>query len=145
MSELFSKSNDGQIRQNGLIMSTDEVIDYLNTSNNAIGSLQYENAKFRKENKRLKERNDELEDELEESSAFIIEQREENKQLKKEYKIAIDELITDYKKLEKENEQLQKDVENLQEVVAELGATLLLNGFEIKINDENLSEMIDNG
>ena len=31
-----------------------------------------------------------------------------------EQKIAIDELITDYKKLEKENEQLQKDVENLQ-------------------------------
>ena len=60
-----------------------------------------------------------------------------------EQKIAIDELITDYKKLEKENEQLQKDVENLQEVVAELGATLLLNGFEIKINDENLSELID--
>ena len=87
MSELFSKSNDGQIRQNGLIMSTDEVIDYLNTSNNAIGSLQYENAKLRKENKRLKERNDELEDELEESSAFIIEQREENKQLKKSEKI----------------------------------------------------------
>lgn len=73
ISELFSKSNDGQIQQNGLIMSTDEVIDYLNTSNNAIGSLQYENAQLRKENKRLKERNDELE----ESSAFIIEQREE--------------------------------------------------------------------
>ena len=83
MSELFSKSNDGQIRQNGLIMSTDEVIDYLNTSNNAIGSLQYENAKLRKE------------------------------------------------------------VENLQEVVAELGATLLMNGFEIEINGENLSELID--
>ena len=32
-----------------------------------------------------------------------------------EQKIAIDELITDYKKLEKENEQLQKDVENLQD------------------------------
>lgn len=83
----FSKSNDGQIRQNGLIMSTDEVIDYLNTSNNAIGSLQYENAQLRKENKRLKERNDELEDELEESSAFIIEQREENKQLKEQVQI----------------------------------------------------------
>ena len=47
--------------------------------------------------------------------------------------------------LAKENEQLRKDVENLQEVVAELGATLLMNGFEIEINDENLSEMIDNG
>lgn len=80
ISELFSKSKDNQVRQNGLIMSTDEVIDYLNTSNNAIGSLQYENAQLRKENKRLKERNDELE----ESSAFIIEQREENKQLRLE-------------------------------------------------------------
>ena len=62
-----------------------------------------------------------------------------------EQKIAIDELITDYKKLEKENEQLRKDVENLQEVLAELGATFLMHGFEIEINDENLSEMIDNG
>ena len=69
--------------------------------------------------------------------------KKENEQLKEEYKIAVDEMVTDYKKLEKENEQLQKDVENLQEVVAELGATLLLNGFEIKINDENLSELID--
>ena len=62
-----------------------------------------------------------------------------------EQKIAIDELITDYKKLEKENEQLRKDVENLQEVLAELGATFLMHGFEIEFNDENLSEMIDNG
>ena len=47
--------------------------------------------------------------------------------------------------LKEDNERLQKDVENLQEVVAELGATLLMHGFEIEINDENLSEMIDNG
>ena len=54
MSEIkFSKSNDGQIQQNGLIMSIDEVIDYLNTSNNVI-------AKLRKENKQLNGRNDEL-------------------------------------------------------------------------------------
>ena len=63
--------------------------------------------------------------ELEESSAFIIEQRKEIQTLKEE------------------NEQLLKDVENLQEVVAELGATLLMNGFEIEINNENLSELID--
>ena len=80
---------------------------------------------------------------LNEQQATIQSLKEDNEQLKKEYKIAIDEMVTDYKKLEKENEQLQKDVENLQEVVAELGATLLLNGFEIKINDENLSELID--
>ena len=45
--------------------------------------------------------------------------------------------------LKEENEQLLKDVENLQEVVAELGATLLMNGFEIEINNENLSELIN--
>ena len=32
---------------------------------------------------------------------------EENEQLKKEYKIAINEMVTDYKKLEKENEMLR--------------------------------------
>ena len=47
-----------------------------------------------------------LDGELEESSAFIIEQREENEQLKEEFKIAVDEMIIDYKKLEKENEKL---------------------------------------
>ena len=87
----------------------------------------------------------ELNDELEESSSFIIEQRKENKtlkeenekliqkkclpcelvnlqtreidklkkeneQLKEEYKIAVDEMVTDYKKLEKENEQLRKEL-----------------------------------
>ena len=40
---------------------------------------------------------------------------DENKQLKKECKIAIDEMVTDYKKLEKENEQLKKDVKELEE------------------------------
>ena len=45
--------------------------------------------------------------------------------------------------LVEENERLQKNMENLQEVVAELGATLLVNGFEIEINGENLSELID--
>lgn len=45
--------------------------------------------------------------------------------------------------LNEENERLQKNMENLQEVVAELGATLLMNGFEIEINGENLSELID--
>lgn len=33
----------------------------------------------------------------------------ENEQLKQEHKIAIDEMITDYKNLEKENEQLRKE------------------------------------
>ena len=84
-----------------------------------------------------------LEKFIQNQQATIQSLKEDNEQLKKEYKIAIDEMLTDYKKLEKENEQLRKDVENLQEVVAELGATLLMHGFEIEINDENLSELID--
>lgn len=38
----------------------------------------------------------------------IKELEKENEQLKKECKIAIDEMVTDYKKLEKENEQLKQ-------------------------------------
>ena len=83
MSELFSKSNDGQIQQNGLIMSADEVIDYLNTSNNAIGSSQYENAKLQKENKRLKERNDELATALEEGLIKVANYQKQQVTLRK--------------------------------------------------------------
>lgn len=36
--------------------------------------------------------------------------KKENEQLKEEYKIAVDEMVTDYKKLEKENEQLRKEL-----------------------------------
>ena len=36
--------------------------------------------------------------------------KKENEQLKKECKIAVDEMVTDYKKLEKENEQLRKEL-----------------------------------
>lgn len=46
---------------------------------------------------------------------------EENEQLKKEYKIAIDEMVTDYKKLEKENEQLQKELEKVKLLNESLG------------------------
>ena len=59
--------------------------------------------------------------------------------------VLLNKFYEENQELKEENEQLLKDVENLQEVVAELGATLLVNGFEIEINDENLSEMIDNG
>ena len=45
-------------------------------------------------------------------------------------------------KLKEENGRLQKNVENLQELVAELGATLLMNGFEIEINGKDLNELI---
>ena len=39
--------------------------------------------------------------------ATIQSLKEENEQLKKEYKIAINEMVTDYKKLEKENKMLR--------------------------------------
>ena len=39
--------------------------------------------------------------------------KKENEQLKKECKIAVDEMVTDYKKLVKENEQLQKELEKV--------------------------------
>lgn len=39
------------------------------------------------------------------------------------------------------NEQ-QDTINNLQEVVAELGATLLMNGFEIEIDGKDLNELI---
>ena len=75
----------------------------------------------------------------------IKELEKENEQLKIFLKALNEELSLanrDNDTLEEENEQLRKDVENLQEVVAELGATLLINGFEIEINGENLSELI---
>lgn len=42
----------------------------------------------------------------------------ENEQLKKEYKIAIDEMVTDYKKLEKENEQLREKVKDYEVILS---------------------------
>ena len=51
----------------------------------------------------------------------VVKLREENEQLKEEYKIAIDEMVTDYKKLEKENEQLQKELEKVKLLNESLG------------------------
>ena len=54
-----------------------------------------------------------LEKFIQNQQATIQSLKEDNEQLKKEYKIAIDEMLTDYKKLEKENEMLRillKDV-----------------------------------
>ena len=39
MKEVFDKSKDNKIRQNGLIMSADEVVDLLNSSTEAIEGL----------------------------------------------------------------------------------------------------------
>ena len=55
----------------------------------------------------------------------------ENEQLKKECKIAIDEMVTDYKKLEKENEQLRKQIQNYKQLIANsyVGEEETLDGF----------------
>lgn len=52
--ELFDKSKDNQIRQNGLIMDIDEVVDLLNSQSKLISAYMYEFSKMRKENKQLK-------------------------------------------------------------------------------------------
>ena len=72
-----------------------------------------------------------------------------------EQKIAIDELITDYKKLEKENEQLRKQIQNYKQLIANsyVGEEETLDGFTGKYviweNElqkyKNKNEMIDNG
>lgn len=46
--------------------------------------------------------------------------------------------------LERYIDEQQDAINKLQEVVAELGATLLMNGFEIEINGQDLSELIKN-
>ena len=58
--DLFDKSKDNQIRQNGLIMNTDEVVDLLNSQSKLISVYNYEFAKMSKENKKLKEENEQL-------------------------------------------------------------------------------------
>ena len=83
---------------------------------------------------------------LRECCELLNEQQATIHSLKEEVRLLKPTNIEQYEQivqLQEENEQLRKDVENLQEVVAELGATLLMNGFEIEINGENLSELID--
>lgn len=58
--ELFDKSKDNQIRQNGLIMNTDEVVDLLNSQSKLISAYHYEFVKMSKENKILEEENEQL-------------------------------------------------------------------------------------
>lgn len=50
----------------------------------------------------------------------IGELQRENEQLKKEHKIAIDEMITDYKNLEKENEQLKEKNASLEQRIRDI-------------------------
>ena len=54
-------------------------------------------------------------------SAIVKQLKKENEQLKKECKIAIEEMVTDYKKLEEENEQLQKGLEKVKLLNESLG------------------------
>ena len=81
--------------------------------------------------------NKQLVDLLNEMSDENGQLKEENEQLKKEYKIAIDEMVTDYKKLEKENEQLKKDVKELEEEkrMTALQVTKKLNDQQDIINE----------
>lgn len=58
-------------------------------------------------NKKLEEDIDNEKNDYRELFSNYIYLQEENEQLKKEYKIAIDEMVTDYKKLEKKNEMLR--------------------------------------
>ena len=78
-----------------------------------------------------------LEKFIQNQQATIQSLKEENEQLKKEYKIAIDEMVTDYKKLEKENEQLKKDVKELEEEkrMTALQVTKKLNDQQDIINE----------
>ena len=46
-------------------------------------------------------------------SAIVKQLKKENEQLKEEYKIAVDEMVTDYKKLEKENRELRILLKNI--------------------------------
>ena len=134
-------------------MSEKFVIDY------DLEELEEENEQLQKENKRLKERNDELEDELEESSAFIIEQREENKQLKKSEKINMEyaeqiveenqklrisknDLRREKEQLQKENEQLRKELDNFRPVMFQdmRKGTVILYTKKFGNNDEVFDE-----
>ena len=92
--ELFDKSKDNQIRQNGLIMNIDEVVDLLNSQSKLISAYMYEFAKMSKENKKLKEERDALQKktEMDKNDFFISEAKRMtllaflgDKELQKEY------------------------------------------------------------
>ena len=100
-------------------LRNDEVCDLLNKQQVQI--KVYEESLIRK-SKKISEQQDTIEqlhlaidDLLSHTSCEEI--KKENEQLKKECKIAIDEMVTDYKKLEKENEQLQKELQRFKKYV----------------------------
>ena len=79
-----------------------------------------------------------LEKFIQNQQATIQSLKEDNEQLKKEYKIAIDEMLTDYKKLEKENEQLRKELDNFRPVMFQdkRKGTVILYSKKFGNNDE---------
>lgn len=100
--ELFDKSNDDRIRQNGLIMTTDEVVDLLNSQSKLISAYQYEFVKMRKENEQLLKEN-----------VFLAKQRNywKGKSDMAVETFEIDEAnAKQIRKLEKENEKLKKRI-----------------------------------
>src|SRR5574344_388623 len=88
-----------QIMNNDTDLNENEVVDLLNEQQATIHSLK-------EEVRLLKPTNIEQYEQ-------IVQLQKENEQLKEEYKIAIDEMVTDYKKLEKENEQLRILLKNI--------------------------------
>ena len=95
-------------------MTALETTERLNEQQDTIFKLQDicgksdgENMKLRIENKRLQEEIKLLKPTNIEQYEQIVQLQKENEQLKKEHKIAIDEMITDYKKLEKEIKRLK--------------------------------------
>lgn len=69
---------------------------------------------------------------------------EENDRLSERLIEKRDKLETEYVILKKENEQLKKRVDKLKVIIAEFGATLLMNGFDIEVDGKDLMEMINN-
>lgn len=59
-------------------------------------------------------------------------------------KIGCKDLFDEIERLTEENEQLKKRVDKLKVIMAEFGATLLMNGFDIEVDDKDLMEMINN-
>lgn len=146
--------------------------DFIRTQRGKIFRLEKENEQLKSKNKKLQYINDQLEERLENSGIGIALKMDCDMMGEKRFSIFDDDEVEDVwnelkgtiychneeeaqrcenwlnnlhnqnQKLKEENGRLQKNVENLQELVAELGATLLMNGFEIEINGKDLNELI---
>ena len=133
----FERWNDYSCKvkdnQEGILLNWEDVVQKLNKQQDIIGEqkiaideLITDYKKLEKENEQLIEENEQLRKQVKSSETTsdatsnynahleskITTLEKENEQLKKEYKIAINEMVTDYKKLEKENEQLREALKN---------------------------------